>query len=109
MGIRRKAAEVGWSSDEEKLYVQQFWDIVSSFTEEQLRKLAVFVSASANAPLKGWGDFGLQVQKNGTGDDRMPTAYTCFTLLLLPMYTSTALLRERLLSAINETQGFGLY
>jgi len=107
--IRRKASEIGWSSDEEKAYLEQFWDTVESFSEEQRRKFVVFVSSSSRAPLKGWSDFGLHVQKNGTGDERLPTAYTCFHMLLLPMYTSTELLRTRLLHAIDETQGFGLY
>jgi hypothetical protein len=109
VAIRRRAQEVGWSSDEEKQYLDSFWRIVTSFNEEQRRKFAVFVSSSARAPLKGWADFGIQVQKNGTGDERMPTAYTCFSLLLLPMYTSEELLHTRLLHAIDETQGFGLY
>lgn len=109
VAIRRKASEIGWSSDAEKAYLEKFWNTVESFSEEQRRKFAVFVSSSARAPLKGWSDFGLHVQKNGTGDERLPTAYTCFHMLLLPMYTSTELLRTRLLHAIDETQGFGLY
>eukprot|EP00931_Biecheleriopsis_adriatica_P058846 TRINITY_DN35111_c0_g1_i1.p1 TRINITY_DN35111_c0_g1~~TRINITY_DN35111_c0_g1_i1.p1 ORF type:complete len:821 (-),score=120.58 TRINITY_DN35111_c0_g1_i1:5-2467(-) len=107
--IRGRAKEVGWSGLDEELYIEQFWSIVMSFSEDQQRKFVVFVSSSARAPMKGWSDFGLQVQKNGAGDERMPTAYTCFHLLLLPYYSSHDLLRARLLQAIEETQGFGLY
>ena len=52
--------------------------------------------------------YAMQVQKNGTADERLPTAYTCFSMLLLPLYTSAEVLRSRLLQAIQETQGFGL-
>ncbi|CAJ1393567.1 unnamed protein product [Effrenium voratum] len=59
-------------------------------------------------PPEGWHKFDLQVQRNGEGDERLPTAYTCFTLLLLPRYSSAQVMRARLLAAINETEGFGL-
>lgn len=108
--IRRKATEVGWSSSRgDQQYLEHFWATLASFDEQQRRKFVVFASSSARAPLKGWSDFGLQVQKNGDGDKRLPTAYTCFHLLLLPVYSSKELLRPRLLHAIEETQGFGLY
>ena len=36
-------------------------------------------------------------------------AYTCFTLLLLPRYSSGELLRDRLLAAITETEVPGAF
>lgn len=105
--VRRKATTNGWEA-EDASYLKAFWEVVESFSEEERHRFAVFVSSSARTPLKGWGDFQLQVQRNGQGDDRLPTAYTCFNLLLLPLYSSTEVLRTRLLHAIKETQGFGL-
>ena len=40
--------------------------------------------------------------------DRLPTSHTCFNSLLLPDYSSAAKLREKLLTAISNAQGFGL-
>lgn len=40
--------------------------------------------------------------------DRLPTSHTCFNALLLPEYSSAARLREKLLTAISNAQGFGL-
>jgi len=37
----------------------------------------------------------------------LPTAHTCFNQLDLPKYTSEDQLRERLLTAIRECEGFG--
>ena len=39
---------------------------------------------------------------------RLPTAHTCFNVLLLPKYSSVEKLRERLLKAISNAKGFGL-
>eukprot|EP00729_Bicosta_minor_P005417 gene5417-2965_t len=40
------------------------------------------------------------------GPDRLPTAATCFNLLKMPRYTSEEQLRDRLLMAANNAQGF---
>eukprot|EP00931_Biecheleriopsis_adriatica_P089341 TRINITY_DN63495_c0_g1_i1.p1 TRINITY_DN63495_c0_g1~~TRINITY_DN63495_c0_g1_i1.p1 ORF type:complete len:816 (-),score=131.53 TRINITY_DN63495_c0_g1_i1:5-2338(-) len=105
--VRRGAVLNGWpeaSSD----YLDDFWQVVGSFSEDELGRFAVFVCSSTRMPSKGWADLNLTVQKNGEGDDRLPTAYTCFNLLLLPLYSSREVLRARLLQALDETQGFGL-
>jgi hypothetical protein len=40
--------------------------------------------------------------------DRLPTSHTCFNALLVPEYASKDKLRERLLTAVENAQGFGL-
>jgi len=40
--------------------------------------------------------------------DRLPTSHTCFDALLLPEFSSKAKLRAKLLTAIENAQGFGL-
>lgn len=42
------------------------------------------------------------------GDDRLPTAHTCFNHLLLPAYSTLDKLKERLSFAITQSEGFGL-
>ncbi len=39
---------------------------------------------------------------------RLPTAHTCFNVLLLPEYSSKQKLKEKLLKAIQYSRGFGL-
>ena len=82
--------------------------MVEGLHGEDRARFAFFVSASARCPPLDWRDLGLVVQRNGAGDDRLPTAYTCFVLLLLPRYSSAAVPGESLLQAIRETRGFGL-
>lgn len=48
------------------------------------------------------------VQRNGADSERLPTALTCFSRLLLPEYASEAKLRKLLLLAIENATGFGL-
>ena len=39
---------------------------------------------------------------------RLPTAHTCFNVLLLPEYESKEKLNDRLMKAINYSKGFGM-
>jgi len=56
----------------------------------------------------GLGKLELIIQRSGGDSDRLPTAHTCFNYLLLPEYCSEDKLRLRLLTAIENAQGFGL-
>jgi hypothetical protein len=47
-------------------------------------------------------------QRAGPDSDKLPTAHTCFNALLLPDYSSRAKLHSKLLTAIQNAQGFGL-
>ncbi|KAJ8914588.1 hypothetical protein NQ315_017293 [Exocentrus adspersus] len=51
---------------------------------------------------------GSKVTKNGPDSDRLPTAHTCFNVLLLPEYSSKEKLKDRLVKAINYSKGFGM-
>mmetsp|Transcript_19741 Transcript_19741/g.43146 ORF Transcript_19741/g.43146 Transcript_19741/m.43146 type:complete len:788 (+) Transcript_19741:88-2451(+) len=106
--IRRGAACEGWSRAEEADYLGAFWRIIEDFSESERMQFVVFVTASDRVPLRGWQDLQLTVQKNGVGDDRLPTAHTCFSQLLLPKYSSTEKLRQNLLLAVANSEGFGL-
>lgn len=90
-------------------FIGSFWDIVlKEFDNEQRRKLLWFVTSSDRIPLGGLKEVTFIVQKNGNDDARLPTSMTCFGRLLLPMYSSHSILKERLSIAIEESQGFGL-
>lgn len=83
-----------------------------------LRELCVLVStnkkvkcgyfACCRAPVGGLGHLGLIILRSGPDSDRLPTAHTCFNVLLLPEYSSAAKLRSQLLTAISNYEGFGL-
>jgi len=85
-----------------------FWRVVHALSEEQKKLLLSFTTGSDRVPIKGLGNLPFVISKNGTDDHRLPTAHTCFNHLLLPEYTSEAILKERLCTAINNAEGFGL-
>jgi hypothetical protein len=105
--IQKGATIEGWSAGDAD-YLEDFWNVLRGFQEQELRRFVLFVASCSRAPPRGWQDINLNVQRNGDGDDRLPTAFTCFNLILLPRYSSKETLREKLLVAITETQGFGL-
>mmetsp|Transcript_141981 Transcript_141981/g.441457 ORF Transcript_141981/g.441457 Transcript_141981/m.441457 type:complete len:777 (-) Transcript_141981:134-2464(-) len=106
--IRRGATHEGWNATEESDYLDAFWDAVEGFDESEKVQFVVFVTASDRVPLRGWQDLQLTVQKNGVGDERLPTAHTCFCQLLLPRYSSSEKLKLNLRLAIANSEGFGL-
>ena len=60
------------------------------------------------APVEGLSALKLIIQRGGPDTDRLPTSHTCFNVLLLPEYLSKDKLRNRLMTAIENAQGFGL-
>ena len=59
--------ENGYSADHPT--IQDFWFIVRSFSEDQIRKLLEFVTASDRVPVKGVSSMTFMIQRNGTDDD----------------------------------------
>lgn len=55
-----------------------------------------------------WFLFQLIIQPTKGGEEYLPVAHTCFNILDLPKYNSKEKLHEKLVLAINQTEGFGL-
>ena len=49
--------------------VRNFWSVVHSFTQDQVRRLLEFVTASDRIPVNGIRSIAFVIQKNGTGDE----------------------------------------
>lgn len=56
----------------------------------------------------GLSKLPLLIQRSGPDSSALPTSHTCFNALLLPEYASEEKMRERLLMAVENAQGFGL-
>ncbi|XP_062194138.1 E3 ubiquitin-protein ligase UPL1-like isoform X2 [Phragmites australis] len=95
--------------------IQWFWEVVESFSKEDMARLLQFVTGTSKVPLEGFkalqgisGPQRFQIHKAYGDPDRLPSAHTCFNQLDLPEYTSKEQLEERLLLAIHEaSEGFG--
>lgn len=92
-----------------------FWEIAISMDREQRALLLQFVTGTSKVPVGGFSELQaisgrqkFQIHKAFGGNDRLPTAHTCFNQLDLPQYNTKEQLRERLLMAIHEgKEGFG--
>jgi len=63
-----------------------FWETVLAFTHDQKEAFLVFVTGSARCPIGGLSQLHLKVQRAGPDSESLPTASTCFHVLLLPAY-----------------------
>ncbi|XP_062712481.1 E3 ubiquitin-protein ligase Nedd-4-like isoform X3 [Aedes albopictus] len=92
--------------------VQWFWRAVLSFNNEMRSRLLQFVTGTSRVPMNGfkelYGSNGPQmftIEKWGTTDN-FPRAHTCFNRLDLPPYESYSHLKDKLVKAIEGSQGF---
>lgn len=85
-----------------------FWDVVKSFTEEEKKNLLKFTTGSDRTPLRGLTELNFVIMVQGLDDSRLPSAHTCFNHLILPQYSTKEILRQKLLQAIQNHEGFGL-
>jgi ubiquitin-protein ligase E3 A len=85
-----------------------FWQIVHSLSDDEKRHFMSFATGSDRIPIGGISSMQFVIRHAGGDTDRLPTASTCFNILHLPHYKTTAKLREKLLVAISNAEGFGL-
>jgi hypothetical protein len=94
--------------DENSPAVRYFWSVIHSLPLEQQKLFLKFVSGSDRAPIAGLGSLNLVISRSGGSLDALPTSHTCFNHLLLPNYLNEEVMRDKLLIAIKESEGFGL-
>merc|ERR1712014_227908 len=105
--LRRNAHYEGFQDDSP--YVETFWQVLLSFDASQKKRFLSFVTGSDLAPVGGLQELQLVIQRNGgEPTERLPTAHTCFYLLLLPEYNDHAKLERMLTTAMHNAEGFGL-
>ena len=88
--------------------IVNFWDVFHTLTVEEKKKFLFFSTGSDRVPISGLSSLNFVISRNGPDSDRLMTAHTCFNHLLLPEYESKEKLRKNLLTAINNSEGFGL-
>ncbi|KAF7707757.1 NEDD4-like E3 ubiquitin-protein ligase WWP2 isoform X1 [Silurus meridionalis] len=93
--------------------IHWFWQVVKEMDNEKRIRLLQFVTGTCRLPVGGFaeliGSNGPQkfcIDKVGK-ETWLPRSHTCFNRLDLPPYRNMEQLREKLLFAIEETEGFG--
>ncbi|KAF7711495.1 itchy E3 ubiquitin protein ligase a [Silurus meridionalis] len=90
-----------------------FWQLMKEMDNEKRMRLLQFVTGTCRLPVGGFADLmgsnGPQkfcIEKVGK-ENWLPRSHTCFNRLDLPPYKSYEQLKEKLMFAIEETEGFG--
>ncbi|XP_034021949.1 E3 ubiquitin-protein ligase Itchy-like isoform X2 [Thalassophryne amazonica] len=93
--------------------IMWFWQFVKEMDNEKRMRLLQFVTGTCRLPVGGFADLmgsnGPQkfcIEKVGK-ENWLPRSHTCFNRLDLPPYKSYEQLTEKLMFAIEETEGFG--
>ncbi|GAM34384.1 hypothetical protein TCE0_015r01932 [Talaromyces pinophilus] len=102
---RHATYDGGW--DGKHPLIVAFWNIVKKYSREQKARLLEFVTATDRVPVSGISSINFVIQRNGSGNDRLPTSYTCYGRLLLPEYTNATALGLNLDMALKNSRGFG--
>uniref|UniRef100_A0A8C6URF3 E3 ubiquitin-protein ligase n=1 Tax=Neogobius melanostomus TaxID=47308 RepID=A0A8C6URF3_9GOBI len=90
-----------------------FWQCMKEMDNEKRMRLLQFVTGTCRLPVGGFADLmgsnGPQkfcIEKVGK-ENWLPRSHTCFNRLDLPPYKSYEQLKEKMMFAIEETEGFG--
>ncbi|VDN50091.1 unnamed protein product [Dracunculus medinensis] len=100
----------GYSSNHPVIY--NFWKCILLFDNEMRARILQFVTGTSRVPMNGfcelYGSNGLQkftIEKWGN-PDMLPRAHTCFNRMDLPPYHTFQELREKLTTAIENSDIF---
>lgn len=99
--------ESGESSDKVQRFKRWFWSVVEKMNNHERQDLVYFWTSSPALPAS---EEGFQPMPSITirpaDDDHLPTANTCISRLYIPLYSTKAILRSKVLLAIK-TKAFG--
>lgn len=88
--------------------IRWFWEILHEMTDIQKKEFLLFATGSDRSPLRGLETLNFTITATGMDDSRIPSAHTCFNDVILPRYSSKAVMRQKLLQALEHKEGFGL-
>jgi ubiquitin-protein ligase E3 C len=90
--------------------IQLFWKVMKALDDSDRRKVLKYVTSTPRAPLLGFSQLNprFSIRDASSDETRLPSTSTCVNLLKLPRYSTEAILREKLLYAVNSGAGFDL-
>jgi len=81
---------------------------MNAFTPAQRGLMLMFTTGTSRVPLDGFEPpFNLTLGTDMVPDS-LPRSHTCFNQLVLPPYESEERMREKMLFAFSQTEGFTL-
>ncbi|KAG0038770.1 putative E3 ubiquitin-protein ligase [Podila clonocystis] len=95
--------------NDEHEVIKNFWSIFKEFDDKNQRRLLQFITASDRYPATGIANLSFKITCMGSHDSqRYPTTHTCFNQLCLYNYKGRDKLKNMLMRAMNESEGFGV-
>ena len=91
----------------DSITIKYFWEILMEFNEEEKKKFLFFTTGCDRAPINGLSSLPFAISRNANIIE-LPSAHTCFNHLILPDYQNKELMKNKILTAINYSEGFGL-
>ncbi|CUI15333.1 Hypothetical protein, putative [Bodo saltans] len=102
--LRSSTVYEGFDDDDDA--VRFMWEVLDELDDASRRKFLKFCTGSDRIPVGGVADLHFIVGKNGDDSELLPTSHTCFNHLLLPAYATKEKLREKLMLAVENCEGF---
>merc|ERR1712183_442575 len=87
-------------------YMKSFWKLIHSLPSDQKRKFLAFCTGSDRVPVRGLSEVKLTIVRNGAEDWKLPTSHTCFSILLLPEYSTPEILEKKTRNSYSELHWF---
>ncbi|KAK3096247.1 hypothetical protein FSP39_024931 [Pinctada imbricata] len=103
--LRKVTSYDGYNSQDPT--IKCFWEVLGNLPMEFQKKFLLFSTGSDRIPIGGMAEMTFKITRVG-GTELLPMAHTCFNQLVLPAYRSKKILKQKLLSAIQNSEGFGL-
>jgi ubiquitin-protein ligase E3 C len=93
--LRRNTVYHGEFNEKHPVIVM-FWNVLESFTNEDMGSFLKFVTSCSRPPLLGFSELSpkLGISPSGNDSNRLPTSSTCFNMLKLPLFESEGTLRS---------------
>nr|CAG5987078.1 unnamed protein product [Menidia menidia] len=90
--------------------ILRFWEVFNKLEEEKKKDFLWFLTGFRRVPILGMAEVRMTVRLQGvlTGspDEHRPEALTCYSYLELPLYSSKAVMRKKLMEALDPERGF---
>jgi hypothetical protein len=94
--------------DKSSQAVRWFWELFKDFSVLEKKKFLRFTTGTDRAPVGGLAHVVITIARLDPAGGGLPRGHTCFSQFALPDYRSRDQLRQKVILAINETEGFGL-
>jgi ubiquitin-protein ligase E3 A len=104
-GLRASARYDGYDAGHRT--VGFFWDVFGAAEDAQKRRFLLFVTGNDRAPVGGLRKVKIRIRREGE-PPMLPVAHTCFNAFDLPPYPTLEMTKEKVLKALEFSEGFGL-